>query len=56
MNLVLFFTLVGLTVAENGLDGWLRYTPIAKCRTDRYISQSLPKSIIILNVTYRGPL
>jgi alpha-glucuronidase len=54
-SFLLLAVVAGLAVAENGLDGWLRYAPLAECRTAAHLG-SLPDSVVLLNVTSEGPL
>lgn len=42
-------------VAEDGLDGWLRYAPIPKCHSAGQLD-SFPGQIITINPTEGGPL
>jgi alpha-glucuronidase len=55
MKPLLILAIIGSTVAEDGLDGWLRYAPLAECRTAGHL-ESMPKSIVLLNATSGGPL
>ncbi|KAG9762204.1 alpha glucuronidase, partial [Aureobasidium melanogenum] len=52
MQLLTFFAVLGLALAETGLDGWLRYAPLPSS-----ISwPSVPKHIVVLNTTKTSPV
>jgi len=53
MRSLLLLACIGLAVAENGLDGWLRYAPLPKGNRPNY---GLPSGIIVLNSTESSPV
>ncbi|KAJ5462915.1 hypothetical protein N7475_007859 [Penicillium sp. IBT 31633x] len=53
MRVLLFFAVLGLAAADNGLNGWLRYASVpcsGHCRS------KLPSSIVTLNATETSPV
>lgn len=46
---------IASVLAEDGLDGWLRYAPLPKCHTAGQLD-SFPDRIIAVNATEGGPL
>jgi alpha-glucuronidase len=55
MRFLVTFGLLGYAVAEDGLNGWLRYAPLAEAVASIQRA-STPSSIVLLNSTARGPL
>ncbi|KIX03462.1 uncharacterized protein Z518_07014 [Rhinocladiella mackenziei CBS 650.93] len=52
MLTILLLAAAGLSVAEDGLDGWLRHAPLPSTLSDH----SPPANIIALNTTANGPV
>ncbi|MCJ1313455.1 hypothetical protein MMC25_007133 [Agyrium rufum] len=53
LRIIVLFALLGLAVAENGLNAWLRYAAIPKSIAKNY---HVPDSIISLNSTSTSPV
>lgn len=51
MRSLLLLAAVGLSAAETGIDGWLRYAPVPSANVS-----GLPTNIVSLNATSNGPV
>ncbi|KAF9891870.1 hypothetical protein FE257_003355 [Aspergillus nanangensis] len=50
---LIWFLQISFTLAENGLNGWLRYAPVS---CDQHCQRALPSRIVTLNSTRGSPV